>query len=539
MSKCPLADVAESVGAMEHVDLTVLFLLVAVAALSLLARVLNVPYPIVFVLGGSLIGFAPGLPEVELEPDLVLLLFLPPLLFNAAFFSSVRDLRVEMRVITLNAVGLVLVTACAVAVVAHAAINGLPWAAAFALGAIVSPTDPIAATTIARRLGVPRRLVTVLEGESLVNDGTALVLYRTAVVATTGTFGLLDATGDFLVNVIGGIAVGVVAGLALVQVLSRFAGDDIVGLVISLAAGYIGYLSAEEIGVSGVLAAVAVGLICGRRVTDLSTSASRLRGYAFWEVLVYLLNASLFVLVGLQLPRILSEQDHPVAELAGLALAVSAVVAVSRLVWVHTIPYAIRMGDRRPAQADRRVGWRLRTVAGWSGMRGAVSLAAALALPADFPERHLLIFLTLAVIFATLVVQGLTLPLLIRRLGVVDDGAGAHEELHARHEATSAAIAHLEHLGKQGWTRDDTVERMLGLYRFRHQRLEQRAGEASSAAGEEDLDARSRAYQQMVSEVLEAQRRRIVDLRDNGEISDDVLHTLQRELDLENQRLEL
>ena len=216
-----------------------------------------------------------------------------------------------------------LLTTVAVAVVAHAAIAGLPWAAAFALGAIVSPTDPLAATTIARRLGVPRNLTSVIEGESLVNDGTALVAYRTAVVAVGGTFDLLDATGDFVVNVAGGIAFGVACGLVLVQVFRRIVADDVVGVVLSLASGYIAYLPAEELGVSGVLAAVAVGLIVGRRSPELSTAASRLRGYAFWEVLVFLLNATLFVLVGLQLPAILSEQEHSAAELAGLGVLVS------------------------------------------------------------------------------------------------------------------------------------------------------------------------------------------------------------------------
>src|SRR5688500_18648756 len=211
---------------MEHPELVLLFLLVTVAALTALARVIDVPYPIMLVVGGSLVGFAPGVPEIELEPVLVLLIFLPPLLFNAAYFSSIRDLRADLRSIAFSAIGLVLLTTCTVAVVAHAAIDGLPWAAAFALGAIVSPTDPLAATAIARRLGVPRRLTALIEGESLINDGSALVLYRTAVIAVGGSFDLLDATGELILNVVGGIAAGVVAGLLLVEVLKRVVGDD-------------------------------------------------------------------------------------------------------------------------------------------------------------------------------------------------------------------------------------------------------------------------------------------------------------------------
>jgi monovalent cation/hydrogen antiporter len=523
----------------EHIELVVLFLLVTVAALTALARVLGVPYPILLVIGGSLVGFAPGVPDVQLEPDLVLLIFLPPLLFNAAYFTSVRDLRAHLRPITLTAIGLVLLTMCSVALVAHAAIDGLPWAAAFALGAIVSPTDPLAAMTIATRLGVPRRLVSVIEGESLVNDGTALVAYRTAVSAAVGgSFDLLDATGDFIVNVAGGIAIGFVAALLVVQALKKLLGDDVVGVVISLAAGYVAYIPAEEIGVSGVLAAVTIGLIVGYKSPALSTPASRLRGYGFWEVLVFLLNAVLFVLVGLQLPAILSEQTRSAVELIGLAVLVSAVVIGTRLLWVNTTPYVIRALDRRPAQVARRVGWRPRLIAGWSGLRGSVSLAAALALPHGFPERDLLIFLTLAVIFATLVGQGLTLPVLIRRLGIEDDGVAAREELHARREATLAAIAQLQLLGDEGWTRDETVDRMLRLYQFRNRRLSQRAGDLDGD-DDENLDERSVTYQRMVREVLDAQRRRVIELRNEGAISDDVLHLLERELDLEDQRLEI
>jgi monovalent cation/hydrogen antiporter len=525
---------------MEHAELVVLFLLVTVAALTALARVLGTPYPILLVIGGSLVGFAPGVPDVQLDPDLVLLIFLPPLLFNAAYTSSVRELRAAMRPIVLTSIGLVLVTTCSVAVVAHAAIEGLPWAAAFALGAIVSPTDPLAAVAITRRLGVPRRVTAVIEGESLVNDGTALVIYRTAVSAAAGaSFDLLDASGDFVVNVLGGIAVGLVAALLVVKALKLLVGDDMVGVVTSLAAGYIAYIPAEEIGVSGVLAAVTIGVIVGYRSPRLSTPASRLRGYAFWEVLVFLLNAVLFVLVGLQLPGILSTQDRSALELIALATLVSAVVIGTRLVWSNTMPYVIRALDRRPSQVARRVGWRLRLVPAWSGLRGSVSLAAALALPHAFPERDLLIFLTLAVILATLVGQGLTLPYLIRRLGIEDDGLAEREELHARREAATAAIDELRRLGEEDWTREDTVDRMIRLYEFRNRRLSQRAGELERDGDEGNLDERSFAYQRLVREVLEAQRRRVIELRNDGAISDEVLHVLERELDLEDQRLEI
>jgi CPA1 family monovalent cation:H+ antiporter len=242
--------------------------------------------------------------------------------------------------------------------------------------------------------------------------------------------------------------------------------------------------------------------------------------------------------VGLQLPGILSAQDHSAGELTALAIAVAGVVVGTRLLWVNTVPYVIRALDRRPSQVARRVGWRGRFVSGWSGLRGAVSLAAALALPHGFPERDLLIFLTLAVIFGTLVAQGLTLPYVIRRLDIHDDGTGEREELHARREAAQAAIARLERLGGEEWTREDSVDRMIRYYEFRHRRLSQRAGELDGDEPE-DLDERSRTYQRLVREVLDAQRRRVIELRNEGAISDEVLHVLERELDLEDARLEI
>jgi Na+/H+ antiporter len=525
------------VGAVSHLELLVLFLLLAVVALTGLARHLRVPYPIFLVIGGSLLGFAPGVPDVELDPDLVLLLFLPPLLFNLAYFASLRDLRRDLRTISLQSVGLVLVTAGAVAVVFHAVVPGLPWAAAFAFGAIVSPTDPLAAVEIARRLGVPRRMINVIEGESLVNDGTALVVYRTAVAAATGaTFDLLSASGDFVLNVAGGVVVGIAAAFVLVLAFRRL-NDDVLGVTLSLAAGYCAYIPAEQVGVSGVIAAVTVGLVLGQRSHTISTAGARIRGASFWEVLVFLLNAVLFVLVGLQLPGILAAQERSGDELLALGTLAAGVVIATRLVWVHTTPYLVRALDRRPSQVGRRVGWRPRTVSAWSGMRGSVSLAAALALPTGFPERDLLIFLTLCVIFGTLVFQGLTLPYVIRGLGVHDDGEAEREESRARKAAAQAAITRLAELREEDWTREDTIERLERLFEFRYRRMAQRAGYFED--GDEDLDARSASYQRLMRLIYDCQREELVRLRDDGVISSEVMHTVERELDLEDERLEI
>jgi Na+/H+ antiporter len=522
----------------EHLELVLLFLLLAVIALTALAHALNVPYPILLVIGGSCLGFAPGVPDVQLDPDIVLLLFLPPLLFNAAYFASLRDLRRYIRVIGVTSVLLVIVTAAAVAAVTKLAIPSIPWAVAFAFGAIVSPTDPLAAIAITQRLGVPRRMITVIEGESLINDGTALVVYRTAVAAAVGgTFDLLDATADFAWNVVGGVVVGLVAGWVLVQVFRRVK-DDTVGVALSLAAGYVGYLPAEQIHVSGVIAAVVLGLVVGRHTSEVSTPGARLQGYAFWDVLVFLLNAFLFVLVGLQLPGILDNQDRSAAELIGLGLLAWATVVATRFVFMFAFTVVIRTLDRRPAQLALRSTWRARIAGVWAGMRGAVSLAAALALPTDFPERDLVIYLTLCVIFGTLVFQGLTFPALIRLLNIQDDGEEAREELIARKAAARAALTTIDELTTEEWTRDQTLERLRGMYEFRLRRLAQRAGRALDD-GEEDYEDRSQAYQRTLRSLYDAQRDELVRLRDEGTISNGVMQRIERELDLEDQRLEI
>jgi Na+/H+ antiporter len=519
-----------------EIEPLLLALMVAVAGLSVLARVVGVPYPILLVLGGLVLGFVPGMPAVKLPPELVLVVFLPPLLYWAGFFSSPRDLRADARPISLAAVGLVLATAAAVALVAHAVVDGLPWPAAFALGAIVSPTDPLAATAIGHRLGVPRRLITVVEGESLVNDATALVAYRIAVTAAvSGGFVAWQAGLRFVVGVAGGVAVGLLVGW-LVAELRRRLDDSVVEIVVSLVTGYAAYLPAEQLGVSGVLAAVTAGLYIGWRAPELASASTRLLGFSFWEVLVYLANAVLFILVGLQLHPILSGLGGTSATvLVGQAALVSAVVIAVRIAWMFTIPYLIRLVDRRAAQVTRRLGPRERLVLGWSGMRGAVSLAAALALPLDFPLRNLIVFLTFAVILATLVVQGLTLPTLIRRVRLHDDGAEQQEEVRARLAATAAALDRLQELADAEWTREDTVDRLQRLYQFRRRRLKARAG----IFEDDGVEDQSLAYQRLVRELLVAQRHAIVRLRNQGSISNEVMHRIERELDLEDTRLEI
>jgi CPA1 family monovalent cation:H+ antiporter len=516
-----------------HLGLIVFGLLVAVAGLAVLARAMGLPYPILLVLGGCAIGFVPGVPTVQLNPDIVLLLFLPFLLYGAAFFSSLRDLRANVRPIGLLAIGLVIVTMVTVAAVAHFAI-GLSWPVAFVLGAIVSPTDPVAAAEILRSLNAPRRIVTVVEGESLINDWTALVLYKFAVAAVvTGSFWLPDAAGQFVLNGVGGVALGLVVGRIVREVRRRIA-DPQIGIIISILSGYAAYLPAEELGLSGVIAAVTVGIYMGWYTPELTTAVQRIQGQAVWELLTFLVNAGLFLLVGLQLPSVIDAlSGRGAAELAGWAALTAATVIVTRLVWVFVLASIAFAGEDRPK--SRRLA-----IVAWSGMRGSVSLAAALAIPLStdagqrFPDRDLVIFLTFAVIFATLVLQGMTLKPLIRTLGVEDDGEEEREEEKARLKASEAAIGRIDELADEDWTYDDSIDRARRAYGYRRDRFRARFDEDDDGAYEQRADQ----YQRLVREVLDAQRQELLRLRNEGRISDEVRRRVERDFDLEESRLE-
>ena len=514
--------------------LLVLGLLLAVAALLALAPAVRIPYPILLVVGGLAIGLAPGVPELELEPELVFFGVLPPLLYGAAFFTSLRDLRATARPIGLLAIGLVVLTTVVVAVVAHTVVDGLTWPAAFVLGAIVSPTDPIAATAIARRLGVPRHLVTIVEGESLVNDGTGLVLYRVALAAVvTGAFSLFDAGVMFVLGTLGGVAIGLGVGWLVRQVRRRLDNPP-AELTISLMTGYLAFVPAELLGASAVLAAVTAGVYLGWHTPELTTAQVRLQGAAVWEIVQYLLNALLFVLIGLQLPVVVDAlEEIPVGTLLGYAAAVSLAVIAVRFAWVFAVLLA-------PSAVALRVeSWREAFFVSWAGMRGAVSLAAALALPlqtdadAAFPGRDLILFLTFACILVTLVGQGLTLPLVISMLRLEDDGLDERENAKARIKAAESALARLDVLEQEEWVREDTAERLRGLYTFRADRFRARFGE-----DEDGIEGRSQDFQRLRRELLEAERGALLDLRRSGVIGNDTWLAVSRDLDLEDQRLD-
>jgi Na+/H+ antiporter len=523
----------------------VLLLLALVAALTVLARRVSVPYPILMTIGGLLIGLAlnqvPGAPEVSLAPELVFLLFLPPILFSAAYFTSPHELKVNARPIGLLAVGLVLVTTLAVGWVVYSLVPSMGWAAAFALGAIVSPPDAVSATAIAQRLGLPRRVVTILEGESLVNDATALTTLRIATAAATATaatvaFSLPTATFAFVAVSAGGVACGLAVGWIVVQLAKRL-GDPPVAVLVSLLAPFAAWIPAEFLQVSGVLSVVTAGIVLGRSAPRILSSDTRVLASGVWQMVIFMLNGLVFILIGLQLPTILGElrATWAPAQLAILAVAVSLTVIVVRMVWVFPATYVPRwiipgLKERDPAPPPE-----IALIIGWAGMRGVVSLAAALALPIEFPARDLLQFLTFAVILATLVGQGLTLPWLIRRLGVGDDGSEQHDEIHAREAANAAALERLDELAEEWPGHLELIDQMRARYQHAAEHLEH---EHSDDEGEIPPDQEMIEHAAIRQAVIDAERVAIIDLRDRRVIGDVALRRVERDLDLEELRAE-
>lgn len=521
-----------------HEQLQLLLLLLAGLGLLLLSQPLRIPYPILLVVGGLLLGFLPGVPNIVLPPDVVLIGVLPPLLYSAAFNTGLRELKENLRPISLLAVGLVAVTTLAVAAVAHAAID-LSWPAAFVLGAVVSPTDPLAATSIGRRYGVPRRPLAVIEGESLVNDGTALVLFKFAVAAAVvGSFSFMHATLDFVWTVVGGIGAGLVIGHAI-RLVRRRLDNPPLEIMIAFLTGYFTYLPASAVGGSGVLAVVTAGVYMGWHTAELTTVETRLQGAGFWAIFSFVLNALLFGLVGLQLRPILDAlAGHSAGALIGYGALVSAAVIVTRIAWVFLLAYVPRV---RLTAEGPKPPWQRLAFVGWAGMRGAITIAAALAIPLNtngggpFANRGLIVYLAFCVVFATLVLQGLSLPLVIRLLGLEDDGLDEKENAKARIHAADAALDRLEELVEEGVVREDTAERLRGQYEFRKSRFRARFDDTDDGAIEE----RSLQYQRVRRELLDAERSSLLVLRNEGRISEGVMQRVQRDLDLEDSRLDV
>jgi monovalent cation/hydrogen antiporter len=511
----------------------VLIVLVAIAVLFEIARRIGVPYPTLFVLGGLGLAFVPGLPHIQLEPDLVLLVFLPPLLFAAAVESPIRDLRTNLAPLLRLSFGLVLVTMVIVAAVAQATIPGIGWPAAFTLGAIVGPTDALAATSVIRRLGAPRVVRTLLEGEALFNDATALVAYRTAALAVTGTFVLSEALGTFVVAAVGGIAIGLIVGRLAGEILRRL-DDPPVEVLISVVIPFAAYLPADRLGLSGVLAAVAAGLVVGRRFGTILTASSRVLWQTSWKMIGFVLNGFVFVLIGLELPDVLRGLGgRPAIEIVGLALLVSGVVVVTRIVWVFASSLLPGSPRRVLARRNPRLASRITLVVGWAGLRGAVSLAAALALPADFPERNLILLLTFAVILVTLVGQGLTLPWFIRRSGWDGVEPDGDEATLARTASYQAGLDEIERARPEWPGHVELLDRLQSGLRDRTQHLATADPDETAERRQERIE-----HEAIQHGVISAQRTAVIQLRDSGDINDLTLRMIERELDLEELRME-
>jgi CPA1 family monovalent cation:H+ antiporter len=541
----------------------VLGLLLAVTVLALLARRAHLPYPILLILGGLGLALIPGLPAVQLAPDVVFLIFLPPLITAAGWYTSVRDLKANRRPIGLLSVGLVLFTTVAVAAVAHALIPGLGWGPALVLGAIVSPTDAIAATAIMERLGAPHRIVAILEGESLLNDATGLVVYRFAVAAVvTGAFSIWLAGAQFLLSVVAGAAIGLAVGWALLQVWRRV-DDPVLGILLSFLAPFAAYLPADRIlHVSGVLAVAVAGIYAGRRSSEVIPAVTRVQAAAVWDLVIFVLNGLAFILIGLQLRNVLAGLGgRSTWELALYGLAISLAVIVGRFAWVFPATYLPRLLSRRVRDHDPYPGWRNVVVIAWTGMRGVVSLAAALAIPltvaggASFPQRDLILFLTFCVILVTLVVQGLSLPLLLRVLGVVEDGSDVREEARARFQALEAAMNRLQEMDGKDGVPDAGLTYMRAYYQKRRHGLSTRFGKLDhehngddngSQTGHEHPDgtdhleehrSRAESLRRLKQELIGVERGTVIQLRNQGVINDAALRRVERDLDLEEIRL--
>jgi CPA1 family monovalent cation:H+ antiporter len=524
----------------------VLVLIAAMVGLTTLANRSSVPAPLILVPAGVLLGFIPWFPKIELNPDLILLVFLPPLVYVGGFSSSWQAFQKNLRPIILLSSGLVLFTMGIVAVVAHRFIPGLSWAAAFVLGAIVAPTDDVAAATIARRLSLPHRIVSVLEGEGLLNDATALTAFRFATAAVViGSFSFGEAFGTFLAVVFGEVGYGLFLGWAVSKLRQRLK-DPALEITVSLLTPFLAYLPAERLGGSGVLATAVAGLYIGRNFSNLSSPGVRLAAVPIWQMLGFILNNVLFLVTGLQLKTVIEKT----ADLSASALLydgalISGVVIVARIIWVYPAAILPRALSARLRKRDPLPPGRQLFIVSWTGMRGAISLAAAFGIPVvtqsgvPFPDRHLIIFITFCVILSTLVLQGITLPSLIRWLRVDRDGArerrGAHyQETSARLEATHAALAEIDTWAKRGDCSDGMARHLRSHYQKQIQSLNRHRDEESDG----EFGHLSKKDAELQRKALATERSKIMELHNAGLISDSVLRFIELDLDLQEMRLD-
>ncbi len=516
---------------MELVLLLVLgaLLIVAVAAVS---PKIGISPPLLLVVVGIGVSFIPGVPQFDLNPEIVLVGILPPLLFAAAYNTSFVDFRANRGAILSLSVGLVIFTAAAVGIVAAWAIEGLPLAAGFALGALVAPPDAVAATAVARRVGMPKQIVSVLEGESLVNDATALTALRAAIIAIGGTVTVIEVGTDFLIAALGGIAVGLAVALVFIPIRKRIRNPSF-DTVVSFTIPYVAYLPAEEIGASGVLAVVVTGLVIGHKAPLLTSGTQRLTAEGNWRTVGFLLENAVFLLIGLQLRRLVQNvaaDDIPAVTILVACGSVFLVAVIARFVWVY-LGAAFLRAARRPD----RLSLSMRTVIAWAGMRGVVTLAAALALPFDFPSRDLVIVVAVVIVVGSILIQGLSLPWLVKvlRLQAPDPGQLALQEAAMLDDARVAGLARLEEMTAESAYSPEVINRLRARTELRSNDAWERVGRASSG-GETPLAE----YQRLRLDMLVAEREKVLAARSNGTADDEIVRRVIRVLDAEEAMLD-
>jgi monovalent cation/hydrogen antiporter len=517
----------------------IICLLFVVTALAEVTDKIKIPYPILLVMAGIGIGLFPGLPTISLNPEIVFLIFLPPILYSAAWTTSWKDFKAAKRPITLLATGCVVFTTCAVAWIAHLYIPDFGWKEAFVLGAIISPPDAIAAAAATKGLNVPKRVNTILEGESLVNDATGLIAYRYAVVAVvTGTFELWEAGTQFLFVAAGGILFGFITGFIFKWIHKITPNNPTTDTTFTFLSPFIAYLAAESLHLSGVLAVVTAGLYVSYNSSVIFSQQTRLQARGTWDTIIFILNGIVFILIGLQLPSILeSIEQHSFMTLLEYGAVVSVAVIIGRIIWVFPGAYIPRL-SKKIREREPEVSLKLVTIVAWSGMRGVVSLAAALALPEviannqPFPHRDLIIFLTFCVIFSTLILQGLTLRPLIKWLKI---SSGTHEaeiEQTARLEIASAVIEHIEENYSYALS-SETLNLIKNKYEVRIFRIRK------DLINQKFNDNQLNEFLRIQQELLNMERQLILEMRTKGKIGDEVLKKIEYELDLEDTRLML
>ena len=512
--------------------------------LAVISRRFRISFPILLVLTGLFIGWIPGLPPIILSPDVVFLIFLPPLLYAAAWQIDNVELKLYSRSVSFLAIGLVLFTSTVIAWVAHTWIPGFSWAQGYLLGAIVAPPDAVAASSVTKGLNIPKRITTILEGESLVNDATSLIIYRYGLVAIlTSQFSLWEAGLQFIGIALASVALGLVIGWIMMRVHLAINKDSVINTAVTLLIPYGCYLIAEELHISGVLVVVTVGLFLSARSGEIFTYQTRLQTNSVWAVVVFLLNSLVFILIGLQLPTIVSELNgYTLPESVTYALLISAVAIVSRIVWIFPGAYVPRLLSAGIRKREVKPTWQQISVLSWAGMRGVVSLAGALALPLtmpngqSFPGRDLILFITFGVIFCTLVFQGLTLPVLIDELNVREVVDEKQEERKLRRKMAQQAITHLEANHSAGSVHDDVLNYVKNTYELRINELNGMLRATSLSEKPAEL------YQQAIRlqlELLSIERTVLSEQRSGSLLDDEILRKLEQELDLEAARLSL